>query len=464
MKRSFQLLLSLSVLLLLLVSTITFTFLLRRVMFGILVEQVVEDNRVMGEQVLDILTLFDYEALSQEQLVGQLQEICDQVMLPNEGFICVADAKGKLVAFPGLQANEEMSIARAEFISLNEDSKEPKGVGDLSSTESFEGFFINPDDGANDIIVSMPIQDTDLRILVHQNRMAVQERAYQITKPILLLMLAFSLVISLFIFIVVHIEVNRYESRLEGLYGELMESNKLLENANNQRMQLIHMLSHDLTNPIGAIKSVCELCLEDTNQERSKTYHFMVTESVNRSMGIINLVRKLEALETGKIELELSPINLKQCIEASFQVLEKRFRDKEVSFSLDVPEALRAEAEYHSLGNSVFANLLSNAVKFSPPGSEVRVKASEEDRWIRIAISDKGIGIPREMQQRLFDISSKTNRPGTAGEEGTGFGMPLVKSFVEHYGGEIQIQSTTREEDPENHGTTFTLLLRKSLA
>ena len=463
MKRKFQLLLSLSVLSLLIISTISFTFIMRRIMFNILVDQVVEDNRVMGEQILDILTLIGYEDISEEKIVEHMQEICDQVMLPNEGFICVSDSKGNLVAFPGLGPDEKMSIAQAEFRSLKEDTDEGKGRGveELPPAETFEGFFINPEAGENDIIVSMPVKNTDFRILVHQSRAGVEERASRITQPILLLMLGFSLLISFFIFIVANIEVKRYESRWRRSNNELMESNQLLENSNKHRMQLLHMLSHDLANPIGAIKSVCEICYEEPDPETIAEYHSMVMDSAERSIGIINLVRKLEALETGKLKLELSPINLKNCIETSLQVLEKRYREKNIDFTIGVPADLFVEAEYHSLGNSVFTNLFSNAVKFSPPGSKVIVKAVEERQQVRITVSDRGIGIPSTMREELFDISAKTNRPGTEGEEGTGFGMPLVKSFVEHFGGEIRVDSTTQDEDPENHGTTFTLWLKK---
>ena len=463
MKRKFQLLLSLSVLSLLIISTISFTFIMRRIMLNILVDQVVEDNRVMGEQILDILTLIDYEDISEEKLVEYMQEICDQVMLPNEGFICVSDSKGNLVAFPGLGPDEEMSIAQAEFRSLREDMDEGngRGVEELPPAETFEGYFINPEAGANDIIVSMPVKNTDFRILVHQSRAGVEERASRITKPILLLMLGFSLLISFFIFIVANIEVKRYENRLEKLNSKLMESNRLLEDSNKHRMQLLHMLSHDLANPIGAIKSICEMSQEEPDPETTAEYHSMVMDSAERSIGIINLVRKLEALETGKMKLELSPINLKNSIETSLHVLDNRCGKKNITFTVDVPEDMFVEAEYHSLGNSVFTNLFSNAVKFSPPGSEVKVAAFDEGSKVGITISDKGIGIPQDIQEQLFDVSAKTNRPGTEGEEGTGFGMPLVKSFVEHFGGEIRVYSVTREEDPKNHGTTFTLWLKK---
>jgi len=74
-------------------------------------------------------------------------------------------------------------------------------------------------------------------------------------------------------------------------------------------------------------------------------------------------------------------------------------------------------------------------------------------------VTDPGIGIPKETLKRLFDLTSATSRPGTEGEEGTGFGMPLIKSFVEHYGGKIEVESKEQGDGAENHGTTIRIWL-----
>ncbi len=89
--------------------------------------------------------------------------------------------------------------------------------------------------------------------------------------------------------------------------------------------------------------------------------------------------------------------------------------------------------------------------------------ARAEGDQVHVSISDTGVGMSEEIAQAIFDPTRQSARPGTAGEKGTGFGMPIVKSFVEKYGGRIQVESTSAEINPSAHGTTFHLYLKKAV-
>ena len=142
----------------------------------------------------------------------------------------------------------------------------------------------------------------------------------------------------MFIFFIVNAQVKRYETRLERI--------------SSQRKQLIHVLSHDLANPIGAIKNVCELSAEEgENGNEAKEYHKMVQESVEQSIGILNLVRQIEALETGKMRLELQEVNMRESIETSYTMLKDRFREKGIVLENNVSEDIVVRAEPYSLCN-----------------------------------------------------------------------------------------------------------------
>lgn len=127
---------------------------------------------------------------------------------------------------------------------------------------------------------------------------------------------------------------------------------------------------------------------------------------------------------------------------------------------MDVPSELFVKAEPISFVHSVLANLLTNAVKFSPRGSEVRVEAALISAGrVSIRIVDQGIGMKPEMVDTLFKPGFHTHRQGTESEPGTGYGMHLVKKFVDAYGGDIVVDSRERGLHPEAHGTTITLNL-----
>ncbi|MCK6598635.1 MAG: ATP-binding protein, partial [Bdellovibrionaceae bacterium] len=112
--------------------------------------------------------------------------------------------------------------------------------------------------------------------------------------------------------------------------------------------------------------------------------------------------------------------------------------------------------------HSVLNNLLSNAIKFTPRGKTIEIKGESlnSDQYM-LTVEDKGIGIPSELLQNLFSVSKKTSRPGTEGEAGTGFGMPLVHATMKAYGGDIQVSSVPQEQNPENCGTSFKLIFKK---
>ena len=108
---------------------------------------------------------------------------------------------------------------------------------------------------------------------------------------------------------------------------------------------------------------------------------------------------------------------------------------------VDIDQKLYVLAEETSFINSVLVNVLSNAIKFSSRGSVIKVRASAGDNDVTLTVTDQGIGIPPELLDKLFEPSEPTTRPGTDGENGTGFGLPLTSKFVAAYGGSVSVDS-----------------------
>lgn len=106
---------------------------------------------------------------------------------------------------------------------------------------------------------------------------------------------------------------------------------------------------------------------------------------------------------------------------------------------------------------------MSNAIKFSHPGGRIVLWAvPAPDGEVAIEVIDHGIGMPEALRASVLEITRRTTRPGTEGERGTGFGMPLVKAYVALYGGRISVTSRTRDESPDGHGTTIAVHLRQA--
>ena len=144
--------------------------------------------------------------------------------------------------------------------------------------------------------------------------------------------------------------------------------------------------------------------------------------------------------------------------------LDQKVREKElvidINDSLD-PGTL-ALVDTKSFGMNVFGNILTNAIKFSFRGSTIDVSLEEKETGILVSIQDYGSGMPESLQKQIFEPDIATTRKGTEGEAGTGFGMPIVKSYLDRLDGDIEVRSSNIEEFPEDHGTCFNIHLKKA--
>jgi len=238
---------------------------------------------------------------------------------------------------------------------------------------------------------------------------------------------------------------------------ELKSRREALEISNRSRRELIHILCHDLANPFYQIVTTMQLMDDDASILETMKDHLKI--SANNGLKTIDLVRNMEALEEGKMKLE--SINLTSCLRESKMMLDRRFSEKELTLEMDVDPSLNIRAERTSFVNSVTNNLLTNAIKFSPPGSKISVQAKPKNGDIFLTIRDYGIGMPESILTSLFDLSKSASRPGTSGERGTGFGMPLVKKFITAYGGDIRIRSWEKDQAEES-GTEVRVTLKSA--
>ncbi len=167
-------------------------------------------------------------------------------------------------------------------------------------------------------------------------------------------------------------------------------------------------------------------------------------------------------LETGKKKLDMEEIIFGDIIKDLALIFEEKLMDKNIALVwLPDDETTTLVAENISFRMSVLYNLLSNAITFSPRGSRIEIRCREINSQTRIDLRDYGSGIPRELRENLFSTTHQTNRIGTEGESGTGFGMPLVQFYISLYGGSISFVTKTKDESLTDLGTTFTIILKK---
>ena len=223
----------------------------------------------------------------------------------------------------------------------------------------------------------------------------------------------------------------------------------------------MHMVCHDCANPLAIIKGVAKIHLK--TQSNPKPFQRIHRASLVMER-LLNRVRQLEALDQGKLNLPLQPVKLSEIFDDAQFLFTDRLTEKNIALTIQLDSKdLSVMADPESLSNEVINNLLSNAIKFSKSGDTIGIKALETiENQVEITIKDQGIGMPASMVDELFNRTARISRKGTGNESGTGFGMPLIKTFVDYYGGSIDVHSQEASLEQREHGTRFTIKLKKA--
>lgn len=244
------------------------------------------------------------------------------------------------------------------------------------------------------------------------------------------------------------------------VYAGLREHSEKLLNEQGQKIDdLFRVLFHDLANPLGRITIGLSIAKRQMEKGESNRGIDIATSAADSMLDITQNIRKMYAVRKGKANVDLSLTSLNSAVEYVQKIFTNELDRKKLELLYDFEKfsEVKILVEPVSFKNQVLGNLISNAIKFSPIGSQIMINAQKgSNGTVIVSVSDQGIGIPASLQSQLFDINKKTSRPGTEGEQGSGFGMNIMKSFVDMYGGQIEIDS----DEKEGSGTTIRLILK----
>ncbi len=239
---------------------------------------------------------------------------------------------------------------------------------------------------------------------------------------------------------------------------ELNAGRQMITKQNNEFRELLHILCHDVKNPLSAVTSIVELLRIDA-VSLADALNFLEVSSQN-GHDIIDLVRQIMVLETKETTLQLEELCLDDLIAESTTMLHPKISEKGIALELKIDSELTIKVNKTAFVNSVLNNLITNAVKFSHVGEKIEIKGEKHGDSVVVSIRDYGIGMPQELLADLFKIEKNTTRAGTKAEKGTGFGMPLVQKFMHAFGGKIEVLTEEKTTDSKKHGTEIKLELR----
>jgi DNA-binding response OmpR family regulator len=214
-------------------------------------------------------------------------------------------------------------------------------------------------------------------------------------------------------------------------------------------------MSHELRTPLNAVIGFSEVLLEKMFGEinrKQEEYLGDILGSGRHLLALINDILDLAKIESGHMELDLGTFELPAVLNSTFTLIRERATRHSIHVSLDIDHRLgRFTADERKL-KQILLNLLSNAVKFTPDDGALSLKAVLQDDGVEISVSDTGIGIEPEFQQKIFDEFIQVG-DHLRKREGTGLGLALTKKFIELHGGRIWVQSA------KGQGSTFTFTL-----
>lgn len=249
-------------------------------------------------------------------------------------------------------------------------------------------------------------------------------------------------------------QLNRLNKALRAENRQTQMAINALNEDRAMYLQSLKTIAHDLRNPIGAISSAIPLLQKQAGlEEQTKTLLNLIRQSADQSLHLVSGIMNFE-LPVGNLKTET--IDLAKLLDTCVATLQFKAGEKKQSIRLDA-EPITLLADHDKLWR-VIINLLDNAIKFSPPGADINVRLHRQDGKAVISVSDRGIGIPKEIEGKLFTLDAGTKRSGTAGEASFGLGLAIVSQIIKAHGGTISVQSE------ENKGTTFRIELKESAA
>lgn len=246
--------------------------------------------------------------------------------------------------------------------------------------------------------------------------------------------------------------IHRDISKRKRAQEEIKKQNEELSLINAEKDKLFSIIAHDLRSPLHGFMALTEIMVDDIGglpiDKLSEIAHGMSKSAQN----LFNLLQNLlEWAQFKKGSLAFAPVevSLSFMISDCIDQLNHRASQKEITIINNVPENQMVFADV-MMTNSILCNFLSNAVKFTSKGGSVIIKADKTDNdMVLISIRDTGVGIQKDIIDKLFKVGEKTGRKGTDGELSTGLGLLLCKDFVTKHGGNIWVESE------EGVGSTF---------
>jgi signal transduction histidine kinase len=244
------------------------------------------------------------------------------------------------------------------------------------------------------------------------------------------------------------------EEELRRKNYQLEQQNLAIQEANRLKTEFVSMVSHELRTPLTSIQGYAELMLEDEQiAEAHRESLTIVKKNSDRLLGLINDLLDVSRMEAGRVDLHRTSLDLAHLIPEVAGSLRPLIETKRQRLRLDLGDALPAVWADADRVTQILTNLISNAHKYTLVEGSITVVARRDNGFVRVDVSDTGIGLSLEDQEQLFTKFFRAHDRSPQAGGGTGLGLVITRLLVELHGGRITVSSAPGQ------GSTFSFSL-----
>lgn len=220
------------------------------------------------------------------------------------------------------------------------------------------------------------------------------------------------------------------------------------------RTEFVANASHELRTPVTAIKGFAETLLDGAlkQPELAEKFITIIANESNRLETIISDILELSRVEKKSEPMVVKPFEVVETVTNLIQFFYKQADRKHISISVDAERPVMMKADQHRI-EQIFTNLIDNAINYSDVDSEVKINIEQVNNSVHFSVSDKGIGIPKADQERIFERFYRVDKGRSRNSGGTGLGLSIVRNLIMNMNGTIHVESEV------GIGTTFYIKL-----
>ena len=244
----------------------------------------------------------------------------------------------------------------------------------------------------------------------------------------------------------------RLQHQLLKLRNILTAQNQMLAQEKEQIKTLISDISHQIKTPIAAANTFAELLSDgELSAEERTEYITTLQMSLGKLTFLTNSLIKISRLESGIISLKPEKNSLNEIVLQAVKTVYAKAKEKGILITFECDQAFEAVLDFNWTAEAI-SNVIDNAVKYTPQGGFVRLQITEYPSFLRLDISDSGVGIPEEEQAKIFGRFYRGKQ--SVGTDGVGIGLYLTREIINKQNGYMKVSS-------DENGSTFSMFLKK---